>query len=515
MNLDRSWGVLLHPTSLPGPWGIGKIGEEARRFVRWLGEAGGQWWQVLPLGPTGYGDSPYQSFSAFAGNPYLIDPEWIFAQGWLPREELPPFPDDRVDYGRVYAWTWPFLRRAHDGFQGRATPSAHRAFKEFREREAAWLEDYALFMALKERFGARPWGEWPEELRSRQPEALEAAQRAMEADVSFHAWTQWLFFQAWEELRTYAAERGVGIIGDIPIFVAYDSADVWAHPTYFHLDGEGRPTVVAGVPPDYFSPTGQRWGNPLYRWDVLEAEGFKWWIERIRQALRTCDLLRIDHFRGFQAYWEIPASEPTAVRGHWVNAPGGKLFRAVLQALGRAPILAEDLGVITPEVEALRDEFAFPGMKVLQFAFDGAAHNPHLPHNFPLDRPVVVYTGTHDNDTARGWYEKASPQERGFVHGYLACWGIGTSSEADFPWAWVELAMASRAALAMVPLQDLLGLSSRARMNTPAQPQGNWAWRMEEGSVTMDLAHRVRILAERHRRIARFDGVSRGTILGP
>ncbi len=492
VKLERSFGILLHPTSLPGPWGIGKIGREARAFVDWLAQAGARWWQVLPLGPTGYGDSPYQSFSAFAGNPYLIDPEWIFARGWLEREDPPAFPQERVDYGWVYSWTWPFLRRAYQGFEARAGAADRRAWNEFREAEASWLEDYALFMAFKERFGGQPWSLWPAEVRSRQPAALRAAQQQLAGAVRFHAWTQWAFFRLWGELRAYAAARGIRIIGDIPIFVAYDSADVWAHPEYFYLDAQGRPTVVAGVPPDYFSPTGQRWGNPLYRWDALEAEGFQWWIDRIRHALKTCDLLRIDHFRGFQAYWEIPAEEPTAVHGRWVEAPGDKLFTAVGQALGQAPILAEDLGVITPEVEALRDKFGFPGMKVLQFAFGGRGDNPHLPHNYPADRPVVVYTGTHDNDTALGWYHTASDLERGFLRGYLACHGIEVAEAADVPWALIDLAFRSRAVLAMVPLQDVLGLGSEGRMNTPARPAGNWAWRYRVGELTEELARRLR-----------------------
>lgn len=491
MELPRSYGIVLHPTSFPGRWGIGALGEEARHFLDWLAQAGGRWWQILPLGPTGYGDSPYQAFSAFAGNPYLIDPEWVFARGWLAPEDPPPFPSERVDYGWMYTWKWPFLRRAYQGFLARARPEERGEPAAFEERERFWLPDYALFMALKIHQGGKAWPEWPEEVRGREPSTLQAARKALAEEIAFHAWTQWAFFTAWEELRTCARHLGIRIIGDMPIFVAHDSADVWAHQGYFHLDAQGNPTVVAGVPPDYFSPTGQRWGNPLYRWEVLEAEGFRWWIERIRTALGTCDFVRIDHFRGFQAYWEIPACEPTAVRGRWVKAPGEKLFASVREALGTAPILAEDLGVITPEVEELRDRFGFPGMKVLQFAFGGDEGNPHLPHNYPEGKPLLVYTGTHDNDTALGWYRAAPPRERNLFLAYLARQGIRLEREEEAPWALIELALRSRASLAMIPLQDVLARPSTARMNVPARPQGNWTWRYGGGMLSAELGSRL------------------------
>lgn len=498
MELPRSFGILLHPTSLPGPWVCGVLGEEARAFLDWLSQAGARFWQILPLGPTGFGDSPYQSFSAFAGNPYLIDPVELLNRGWLAAEEPPNLPQERVDYGFLYRWKWDLLRRAFQGFLGRADPSEKRAFLRFREAEHPWLWDYARFMALKDRFGGRPWNEWPREFRLRQSKALATLEE--DEKVLFHAWTQWVFFRQWQELRNYAHARGIKIIGDIPIFVAYDSADVWAHPELFELDEEGRPTVVAGVPPDYFSPTGQRWGNPLYRWPAHESEGFRWWIARVRQALRLCDLLRIDHFRGFAAYWEIPAEEPTAVRGRWVPAPGEKLFRQMLAELGELPILAEDLGVITPDVEALRDKFGFPGMRVLQFAFDGKPDNPHLPENFPAHGRVVVYTGTHDNDTARGWFRTLGEEEKGRVLSYLAKAGIRVASEAEIPWALISLAFLSRANLAVIPMPDILGLGSEARMNYPSRPEGNWTWRLKE-KPDLAIAEGLLQLAQENKRI--------------
>ena len=497
MELPRAFGVLLHPTSLPGPWVCGVLGKDAKKFLDWLSAAGARFWQVLPLGPTGFGDSPYQSFSAFAGNPYLIDPEDLFQREWIAEEKPPLVPSGRVDYGLLYRWKWDFLRRAFLGFLEKADPTEHREFQNFLEKENFWLLDYARFMALKDRFGGRPWNEWPREFRLRAPEALPSWEAP---EVRSHGWTQWVFFRQWQEIRNYAHARGIQIIGDIPIFVAYDSADVWARPELFELNEEGRPTVVAGVPPDYFSPTGQRWGNPLYRWPAHEAEDFRWWIARVRQALRLCDLLRIDHFRGFAAYWEIPAEEPTAVRGRWVPAPGEKLFARMGEALGSLPILAEDLGVITPDVEELRDKFGFPGMRVLQFAFDGKPDNPHLPENFPAHGRVVVYPGTHDNDTALGWYRSLGKEEKSRVLTYLAGKGIRVADEREIPWALMALAFSSRAELAVIPMPDILGLGSEARMNYPSRPEGNWTWRLTtEPHPT--LAKRLFALAQEMNRI--------------
>lgn len=496
MDLPRSFGIVLHPTSLPGPWGIGTLGAEARSFVDWLATAGAQWWQVLPLGPTGYGDSPYQSFSAFAGNPYLLDPTDFLARGWLQNEAHPSFPDDRVDFGRIYETRWPLLRQAYAGFLRQRSRTEKRDLERFARAEEAWLPDYALFMALKAHFGGAPWHTWPRELRQRDRRRIAGARRSLAEEVGFYAWTQWRFYRSWDALRTYARDRGIRIIGDMPLFVAHDSADVWAHQDLFCLDEDGTPTVVAGVPPDYFSPTGQRWGNPLYRWEAHAASGFAWWIARVRHALRTSDLVRLDHFRGLEAYWEIPASEPTAIRGRWVPAPGEALLEAIQHTLGDVPIVAEDLGVITPEVDALRDRFALPGMRVLQFAFAGGDDHPHLPHNYPRHGRVLVYTGTHDNDTTLGWFQAAPPEERARAQAYLARNGIPLDKDEDAPWALIHLALASRARLALIPLQDVLGQASAGRMNRPALPSGNWAWRYRASDLCEELAAKLRALAQ-------------------
>ncbi len=499
MKIEPSYGVLLHPTSFPGRWGIGALGREAERFLDWLAEAGAGWWQVLPLGPTSYGDSPYQSFSAFAGNPYLIDPERLIERGWLEGETPPNYPS-QVDYGWLYQTRWPLLRRAFAGFETQASRQERADLEAFVQAERTWLEDYALFMALKARFGGKPWNEWSPELRDRKPAALAKAREELAYEVAFHEWIQWQFYAEWARTKAYAEARGIRIIGDMPIFVAFDSSDVWANPQYFYLDASGQPTVVAGVPPDYFSETGQLWGNPLYRWEVMEAERFAWWVARIRQALKQCHLVRIDHFRGFEAYWEVPFGRPDAVRGRWVKAPGQQLFEAVRAALGEAPIVAEDLGVITPEVEALRDGFGFPGMKILQFAFSDET-NPFLPHNYPKHGNVIVYSGTHDNDTSLGWFRTAPQAERDFMRGYLAQQGIRCLSEYEVAGALIELAFRSGARLAIVPLQDILGLGPEARMNYPGRLGGNWAWRYQEGDLEAGLAQSLRALAKACRRL--------------
>jgi 4-alpha-glucanotransferase len=501
MELTRSYGILLHPTSFAGPFGIGTLGREARRFLDWLQSAKGKYWQVLPLTATGYGDCPYLGVSAWAGNPYLIDPEDLFSRGWLPREEPPAFPDERVEFGEVLPWKWTFLRRAHEGFLRTARPPERQSFEAFREKESAWLSDYALFMSLFERQDRTPWNHWPAALRTREAEALEAAKHENAQAIAFHEWTQWIFFEQWTELRRYAKDRGILIIGDIPIFVAFNSVEVWAHQESFFLDKEGHPTVVGGVPPDYFSKTGQRWGNPLFRWEILRQNGFAWWIERVRMTLRTSDLVRIDHFRGFEAYWEIPASEPTAVAGRWVKAPGAELFQALQQSLGEIPIIAEDLGVINDEVRALRDRFHFPGMKVLQFAFSGDETNDFLPKNYPSDGHCVAYTGTHDNDTSLGWYRTADLPERKMLRATLAEHGLRFKSEEEVPWSLIQLAFLSRAKVVMIPLQDILGLGSEARMNHPAETSGNWAWRAPGDAFKPKLATRLRKLATECNRI--------------
>jgi 4-alpha-glucanotransferase len=497
MELERGFGVLLHPTSLPGPWGIGGLGQPARDFVDWLQAAGASHWQVLPLGPTGYGDSPYQAVSSFAGNPYLLDPTELMHP---PAAPPPAFPPGWVDYGWIYTWKWPLLETAYRGFRKKARARERRALEQFRQAERFWVEDYALFRAIKSSQGERPWSAWPATLRGREPAALEAFRESQAERVDFHVWTQWRFREDWTALRAYARERGIRLVGDLPIFAAYDSPEVWAHPELFHLDDEGRPTVVAGVPPDYFSTTGQLWGNPLYRWERMAEDGFAWWVERLRAALETCDLLRIDHFRGFQAYWEVPADAPDATEGRWVEAPGQALFAAVRSALGAAPVIAEDLGVITPEVEALRDALGFPGMKVLQFAFDGDEDNAFLPHRHPAHGRYLVYTGTHDNETTLGWYRNLPRKLRRGVQDYLLSYELESEPEAEVPWALVELALRSPARLAVAPLQDLLGLGNEARMNTPSTAQGNWAWRFQAGDLTPALAARCRALVEKHGR---------------
>ncbi len=493
--LTRAAGVLLHPTSLPGPHGVGELGPEALRWLDLLAAAGQRVWQVLPLGPTGYGDSPYQSFSTFAGNPYLIDVGALAAEGLLDDDDLDALrelPSARVDFGALYARKLPLLRRAADAFLA-AGGAGEPGFAAFARRASAWLDDFALFMALKEASGGAPWTAWERPLRLREPAALaDAAERLADEVARQRVW-QWWFHRQWTSVKARAAEVGVRVLGDVPIFVALDSADVWANPELFHLGEDGRPTVVAGVPPDYFSATGQRWGNPLYRWDVVRERGYAWWVARLRHALDQADLVRIDHFRGFAAYWEIPASEPTAVRGRWVEGPGADLFEALRRELGGLPVVAEDLGVITPDVERLRDGFGLPGMKVLQFAFAGGADDPYLPHNY--DRRCVVYTGTHDNDTTRGWYAAAPEAERDHVRRYL---GRPAEEVVD---GLVRLAYASVADLAVVPLQDHLGLGPEARMNTPGREHGNWSWRFAWEDVPDRLAPHLLGLATVYGRV--------------
>ncbi len=494
--LRRESGILLHPTSLPSPHGIGDLGTEARRFVDFLEAAGQKLWQMLPLGPVGHGNSPYASPSAMAGNPLLISLETLAKEGLLSREEVaeePVLPDDDVDYDAVAAFKLPLLQQASLRFENRATGPQRDEFERFCRANASWLEDYALFAALKEAHCGVAWNRWEPDVASRRPEALDRWRQQLQQAIQYHRFAQFEFSRQWAVLKRYANERSVRIMGDIPIFVALDSADVWARPELFHLDREGNPTVVSGVPPDYFSKTGQRWGNPLYRWDVLARDGYDWWIQRFRVVLSRVDLVRIDHFRGFQAYWQVPAQYKTAERGRWVKGPGEDFFRAVEKALGRLPVIAEDLGIITPEVEALRDHLGYPGMKVLQFAFGDNAGNPHLPHNF--ERRCVVYTGTHDNDTTVGWFNSRPPQERASILRYLGGQG------GEIHWEMIRLALASVAEVTVVPLQDPLGLGSAARMNLPGEPSGNWRWRLTSDRLNPSLASRLRDLAATYGRI--------------
>ncbi len=474
MKFDRAAGVLLHPTSLPGDHGSGDLGAEAYRFVDWLAQAGQKLWQILPLGPTGLGNSPYMSPSAFAGNTWLIDLDELRERGWLRDEDLvcdAAVDPRRVDFRRVIPWRAARLARAAARFAASAQAVDREAFAAFCRDRAGWLDDYALFMALcDERPGVR-WCDWDAGLARRDPGALHEARARHAERIHFHAFCQWRFFEQWLRLKTYANARGIRIVGDAPIFIAHQSVEVWVRPDLFELDAHGEPTVVAGVPPDYFSATGQRWGNPLYRWRAHADEGYAWWTERVRHGLELADILRIDHFRGFAQYWEIAASEPTAVNGHWRDGPGDALFDAIENALGPLPIIAEDLGLITPDVTALRNRFGFPGMIVLEFAFDGTSDNLYLPHNHRTGS--VVYTGTHDNDTIAGWWHHASARERAHACAYLGIDG------ADIRSALIRTAFASVADTAIIPMQDVLGLASDSRMNLPGQPEGHWEWRFE------------------------------------
>lgn len=506
MMPTRFSGILLHPTSLPGPHGVGDIGPAAKRFVDFLVEAGQSLWQLLPLGPTGYGDSPYASFSSFAGNPLLISLDSLVEAGDLARSDLAPvpaFPPRYVDYGWAISWKLPLLERGARRFLDHASAERRAAYERFCAESAGWLNDYSLFMAVKEEFDARArasgtggamWNNfWDADIALREPEAVLRWSVERREKIEIQKVWQFYFSTQWQELRAYANGRGVRLIGDIPIFVAPDSVDVWANRELFHLDERGRPTVVAGVPPDYFSSTGQLWGNPLYDWQAMRADGFSWWIRRMRGALAQVDIVRIDHFRGFEAYWEVPAGMATAEKGRWVKAPGEELFATLRSAIGELPVMAEDLGVITPEVVALRDRFGFPGMKVLQFAFEPkgsglSAENPFLPHNYVADS--VVYTGTHDNDTTLGWYRTRSDAERDLVRRYLA------RDDHDIVWDLIRLALSSVARYAIIPLQDLLVLDSDARTNRPSTVGGNWCWRYDPKQIGPWAAGRLREMTE-------------------
>jgi 4-alpha-glucanotransferase len=500
VSFHRSSGILLHPTSLPGRYGIGELGDAAYAFIDFLAESGQSLWQVLPLGPTGYGDSPYQCFSAFAGNTLLVSLDRLVAEGLLSKDDLADalqFDDERVEFGRVIEFKNALMRRAFENFKHTTDVSLRGGFETFSQQAHAWLDDYALYRALKDARGGVAWNKWEPELVRREAGALAAARDSLHEQIEAHKFYQYLFFKQWSALKSYCHDKRVEIVGDIPIFIAHDSSDVWTNPSQFKLDDMGAPLVVAGVPPDYFSATGQLWGNPLYDWDKMRADGFRWWIERVSATLHTVDILRIDHFRGFAACWEIPGGDKTAERGRWVPAPGRELFTAIKNALGDLPIIAEDLGVITPDVEALRDDFGFPGMRILQFAFGGDPRNIDLPHNYI--RNVCVYTGTHDNDTIVGWFKSEAgagstrnsdqiERERRFCLDYL------NTDGAEIHWDLIRAVLASVANIAIVPLQDVLGLGNSARMNLPASTDGNWSWRYRSDALTDEVRDRLKKL---------------------
>jgi 4-alpha-glucanotransferase len=500
---SRAAGILLHPTSLPGPHAVGDLGPAARRFVEFLAAAKQKVWQVLPLGPTGYGDSPYQCFSAFAGNPLLVSLEALAEEGLLAASDLadPPAVEDpaAADYAAAQRFKPPLLDRAFQVFEKGANDAQREAFEAFRREQSAWLPDFALFTVVKEQHGGVAWTDWEEDIRAREPDAMERWRRDHAEAVRAREFAQYLFFAQWRAVKAAAHGRGIRVMGDIPIFVAHDSADVWARPDLFQLEADGRPQFVAGVPPDYFSATGQLWGNPLYRWDRMEESGFEWWISRFRATLDEVDLVRVDHFRGFEAFWKVPGDAETAQHGEWVKAPGEKLFAAVEEALGKLPIVAENLGVITPEVEALRHRFGFPGMAILQFAFGSDPQgSTFIPHNFA--RELVAYTGTHDNDTTLGWWngeggnsrrsEADVEAERAYALDYLK------SDGTEVHWDFIRAVLASVADLAVVPLQDVLGLGSEARMNLPGRLGGNWRWRFREGALTPEVTERLARLTD-------------------
>jgi len=497
----RCSGILLHVSSLPGGHGIGDLGKSAYEFLDFLAESGPKIWQVLPLSPTGYGDSPYQCFSSFAGNPLFIDLKALRDQGLLSLQDLasvPDLPNEQVDYGRVIDFKQGLLRKAAHNFFAARSPVEGTAFDLFCQNNADWLDDYALFMASKAAHRGAVWVNWDAGLRRRNPDALTKWREQLASETRIHKYAQFEFFRQWEKLKAYCRHRGISVMGDVPIYVAHDSADVWAHQGLFRLDDQARPTAVAGVPPDYFSATGQLWGNPLYRWDVLAASGYSWWIDRFRASLKLFDFVRLDHFRGFEAYWEIPASASTADAGKWVKGPGAEFFQALQAELKELPFVAENLGVITPEVEAIREQFGFPGMSLLQFAFGNDPQGPTFrPHNY--SRELVAYTGGHDNDTTVGWWTSSGVgesirtaedirKERDFTRAYLSF------ENEPINWVFIRAVLASVAATAILPLQDVLGLGSEARMNLPGTISGNWKWRYQPQVLTRELSERLRRL---------------------
>ena len=491
MLFPRSSGILLHPTSFPSRFGVGDMGIEAYRFIDFLVESDQQYWQILPLGPTGYGNSPYSCYSAMAGNPMLISPEILRDEQLVTDEDLANWPEfslDTVEFERAVALKLPLLKKACENFKAKASPVQQREFSAFCESKHTWLEDYALFMALKNSFGGVSWNNWEPEIAHRKPEVLDKWREQLNTEIYYYKYIQFEFFRQWTELKRYANLRDIKIIGDIPIYVAHDSADVWSHPEIFCLDEEtGEPALMAGVPPDYFSSTGQLWGNPVYNWEKLQANNFQWWVQRFEAIFDYVDVTRIDHFRGFEAYWAVKRGQENAIEGEWIQAPGIALLEVINEKFGNLPIIAEDLGVITPEVEALRDRFEFPGMKILQFAFGAGPGDPFLPFNY--DRNCVVYTGTHDNDTTVGWFNQLQHYEREEVYRYLGC-----IDPQGIHWSLIRMGWSSIANLAVVPFQDLLGLGTDARMNFPGKAEGNWGWRYRAEALNWDMRDRLKTI---------------------
>ena len=500
MNFPRASGILLHPTSLPSNYGIGDLGADAYKFVDFLNDARQTYWQILPLGPTGYGDSPYQSFSAFAGNTNLIAPELLVENGLLTEDEInekPDFPVGRVDFGLLYDWKNSILAKAYERFRS-ADSDLRERFEVFSQSAANWLDDYALYRSIKSAQSQKAWYEWDEPLKLRDENALNQARKDLREAIEAQKFYQFLFFSQWLALRKYANEKGVKIVGDVPIFVALDSADVWCNPQEFKLNDDGSPKVVAGVPPDYFSKTGQLWGNPIYDWDAMRKNGFRWWIERVKRTLETVDIVRVDHFRGFAAAWEVPGGDKTAENGQWINVPGKDLFETMGNAIGDLPFWAEDLGVITPDVEELRDSSGFPGMKILQYGFGGDAANHDLPHNYIQNS--VAYTGTHDNETTVGWF---LAQTNGDSAQSEFCLKYLHSDGTEIHWDFIRAVWSSVANTAIAPMQDLLGLDNAARMNLPASSSGNWNWQCQDGDFSEEIAAGLRELTELYGRVSR------------
>ncbi len=490
MHFDRSAGILLHPTSLPSRFGIGDLGKDAYRFIDFLAETKQKLWQVLPLGPTSFGDSPYQCLSAFAGNPLLISLEKLVDDKICSEKilrDVPDFPSDKVNYGDVIEYKFEVLELVYKEFKASKNESIKKSFSDFCTNEKTWIDDFALFVALKDYHDGKPWNEWDKEIAQRKEKALNHFKNFLKDEIEFHKFIQFLFFQQWSELKSYTNSKGIKIIGDLPIFVAFDSADVWVNRNLFEVSEDGKPLFIAGVPPDYFSPTGQRWGNPHYKWEVMEKDDYKWWRERFSSLLKMTDIIRIDHFRGFYNYWKIPGDAPTAEKGEWVPGPGEKFFSTLEKYFGKLPIIAEDLGILVPEVYELRDKFGFPGMKILQFAFGSNGERKFLPHNYI--RNCVVYTGSHDNDTTLGWWnsiQNDGTDTKEFFLNYSGSNGIDICKDM------IRLAYSSIADLVIIPLQDFLRLGSEARMNFPGKPDGNWSWRFNWNQITDSLIEEIK-----------------------